>query len=66
MKQPKTQVISFHVPSEVVEKADKIARTLPYGTKSKVYRNVFLPAFEREFKKHEKKAEAALKACQIY
>lgn len=60
MKQPKTQVISFHVPAEVVEKADKIARTLPYGTKSKVYRNVFLPAFEREVKKHEKKLEAAV------
>jgi len=60
MKQPKTIVISFHVPPEVVEKADKIARTLPYGSKSKVYRNVFLPAFEREFKKHEKENAVAL------
>lgn len=56
MKESKTTVISFHVPVDVVDKADMIARTLPYGSKSKVYRNVFMPAFEKAVKKHEKQA----------
>jgi|GEM_PF-3892666 len=60
MKKEKTTPVSFRVPNTVLEKIDKVADEIPRGSKQKVLQTVFIPAFERYYKRHlEKTAQAA-------
>jgi hypothetical protein len=58
-KGTETTVISFRVPKEIADRIDKAADEIKRGSRQKVVDKVFLPAFERYFKRHHQDKAAA-------
>jgi hypothetical protein len=60
MKKEKTLVVSFRVNESLVPKIDQVADEIPRGSRQKVLQTVFMPAFNRYFRQHEKKKIAVI------